>query len=419
MKTVLRSASATLAASLAGGSLGAIVLMASAPVPAAAACDPATRAIQYLVSKQMADGSIDGSLGETSDFVLGAAADGIDPNTLKAASGKSPYDFVLADLGTASPKSFSDANQLGKVIQGVVAGGHDPSNYGGQNLLARILSASGPGALYNSGTGAFQDGNGGAFQGFAQAQALLGLEAAGNAGYPVPATAVTELKSLRSTSGATKGGWQVFGSFDSNTTSMALMALVGAGDTPSNDSSVFTDAFTFLHTQQDAATGGFTYSTDFGTTSDPDSDALVMQALTAAGQDPGGTAWTNAKGRAPSDILTFQDASSGGFAFSIGGKLQAFATSQVPAGILQAAFPIKSGYKSGATVPAAGCPAAAAVVAAVSPSPAPPSLPRAGRPAPVGPSTDGAWLVSLYAGLGALVGAALVPMARRRTELSR
>ena len=291
------------------------------------------------------------------------------------------------------------------MVQAVVAGHRDPTDFAGHNLLSTLTGNT----MYTGGTGVFADGAGGSNQAFTQAQAILALAGAGNAGFPVPSAAVTELKSLRSTAGATKGGWQAFGTFDSNTTSMALMALNSAGDTAANDSALYTDAFGYLLTQQDPASGGFTFSTDFGSTSDPDSDALVIQGLTAAGQDPAGASWSNAKGNAVTDILTFQDAASGGFAFSQGGKLQNFATSQVAAGIRQAAFPITGKFTAGAALPAAGCPATAAQAL---PAASAPGLPSAGA----GTAT-GAGVVVPLAAMGALimvVGLTRIALGRRR-----
>ena len=63
---------------------------------------------------------------------------------------------------------------------------------------------------------------------------------------------------------------------------MVLMALDAAGD-HTRDAS----ALAWLHTQQQPD-GGFPYS---GSPSDPDSTALVLQAIVATGQDPQGPAW--------------------------------------------------------------------------------------------------------------------------------
>ena len=355
------------------------LLLGAGATPASAACDPATHAVQYLHSVQMADGSIDGNVNETADYVLGAAADGIDPNTLTGPSGKSAFDYFTADLGGAQ-KSLQDANVLGKLIQAVVAGHHDPHNFGGINLLDRLLKGSTPGSspqpsYYNGGTGVFLDAiSAGQNQTFTQANAILGLASAGDTSLVVPAKAITELKSLQSGS----GGWSSFGTFDTNDTSIALMALAATGHTPSTDAAVYSSAFTYLLTQQDSASGGFTFSTDFGTaTSDPDSDSFVIQALVAAGQNPAGSTWTNAKGNAPTDILTFQDAATGGFVFAAGGKVQAFATTQAVVGLRHTSLPVTGSYASGTMVPAAGCPTVAAAQAAPAPTP---RLPAAGRP---------------------------------------
>jgi hypothetical protein len=357
------------------------LVLGAGTTPAFAACDPATRAVQYLHSVQMTDGSIDGNVNETADYVLGAAADGVDPNTLKASSGKSAFNYFEADL-VGSQKSLGDANVLGKLIQGVVAGHRDPHNFVGINLLDRLLNGSTPGGspqpYYNPGTGVFLDAiSAGQNQTFTQANAILGLAAAGDAGFVVPAKAITELKSLQSASGPTNGGWASFGTFDTNDTSMALMALAATAHTPSTDASVYSSAFTYLLAQQDPATGGFTFSTDFGTARDPDSDGFVIQALVASGENPNSIKWTNSKGNAPTDILTFQDAATGGFVFAAGGAVQAFATTQTVVGLLEATLPVTGAYAAGATLPAPGCPPpAAAAVQAAAPAP---RLPASGR----------------------------------------
>src|SRR5260370_41659904 len=123
---------------------------------------------------------------------------------------------------------------------------------------------------------------------------------------------------------------------NTNSTAMALMALAAAHDT-----STFASAFSFLHTQQDPNTGGFVFTT-IGVaypSSDPDSDALVIQGLVAAGQDHGSATWSNSNGNALSDIVTFQ-AANGGFSFTHTSSPNAFTTSFVPAGLLKAPFPI-------------------------------------------------------------------------------
>jgi hypothetical protein len=409
MKKHLLGASATLALAL-----------FSAAVPAAAACDPATHAVQYLAAKQLANGSIDGNINETADFVLGAASDGIDPKTLKSSGAKSPFDFFTADLA-GGKSSLADANVLGKLIQAVVAGHLDPKAFGGLNLIDALLNGSTPAgtprAYYNASTGAFLDDlSGGQNQAFAQANAILGLAAAADPGPPVPAKAITELKSLQGSTGAAKGGWQAFGAFDSNTTSMALMALSAGGSGANTSATIFGDAFTFIQGLQDPASGGFRSTAAFGpSSSDPQSDGLVIQALTAAGESPTALKWSNPKGNAVTDMLTFQDPTSGGFAFSHGQVADAFTTSGTVTGLRRAPFPVAGTYAAGALLPAAGCPGPVTAVQAAA-TPPPPGLPAAGHPAVHQPGTPGASWPLILVGLAVMATLGAEATRRRRRD---
>ena len=403
MKTRLIAASATLAASLALGSMAA-----SAATPSA----PATKALQYLAANQQQDGSIDGAFGETADYTLGAAFHGIDPKTLKASpSNKTVFDYftgwVSGSVSCSAVANTRDGNSIGKLVQAVVAGGFDPTSFGGRNLLADLEGAAATtGGAYDATTGTYADC--GSYDAktsthqnavYAQANAILGIEAANNPTYPLPPAAIARLRTLQDPAGS----WSTFGAPNTSASAMALMALgnrvvsyCGAAADPT-----LTAALAYLHTQQDPASGGFTYSSLYGTASDPDSDALVIQALTAVGQVPDAPAWSNAKGNAVTDIATFQDSKSGGFSFDHSSAPQAFATTQVPPGLDRAPFPTGS-----ASIIAVTCPApspSATVAAAVVPR-----LPAAGRPATGAPA-----VVLGLLGLG-LLGLPLVVRGMRR-----
>src|SRR5258708_11772381 len=324
----------------------------------------------------MADGCMSGSIGQTADYVIGAAAYGIDPSTITAPTGKSPLYYLAADVG-GTQASLTDANELGKLIQAVVAAHKDPHAFHGIDLVSKLLTGSTPGGTpqpyYNPGTGVFFDSAGGSNQTFTQSNAILGLVVAGSS---VPAKAVTALKGLQSSSGATNGAWSDYLTYTTQDTSMAMMALTAAGDTPTTDAPVYSAAFTYLHTQQDPASGGFTDSTAFGTTSRPDSDSLVTQALLASGQDPAGSTWTNSKGNAPTDILMFQDATTGGFVFAQGQAVPAFATSQTIVALRHTLMPVVGSPASGAPLPPPRCPPVALGGGPASPPPpAPPPPP--------------------------------------------
>jgi iron complex transport system substrate-binding protein len=296
----------------------------------------ANHALAFLATQQQPDGSLENFASLTEDWILGTVASGNDPNDLVAPSGKSAFDFLVADIADAT----SDANRTGKLIQTVVAAGRDPRSFAGQNLLAM---EEGPGAtaggFYDPATGAFNTGVNATFH---QSNAILGLTAAHDPQFPVTPQAIAFLKSLQATTDPGAGGWRASPEHGTNTnsTAMALMALASV-----NDHSADAAALAFLHTQQDPSHGGFPLSTlgQFGNpNSDPDSDALVIQALVAANQDPGSPVWTNAGGNALSDILRFRDEATGGFFFLPGFAPDAFTTSFIPSGLLESPFPILS-----------------------------------------------------------------------------
>ncbi len=309
-------------------------LAAATPTPSTSSTDSerATAALQYLLAAQGADGSIDGSIGETADFVIGASAVGFDPATLHGCNaGTGALDY----LATASDKATTDANKTGKAILAIVAAGDNPASFVGRDLTARLN------ALYHSGTGAYGDGST-----FSQSFAVLAVVASGGT---VPAAAMTDLASLQGPDGAWSYGSAApaSGAGDSNSTAIALMALDQAG-VHSTD----TAALAYLKTQQ-VADGGFVYSTAWGSTSDPDSDSIVLQALLAAGQDPTAAAWSKTGG----DVLTALRAgqgSDGGFIYPGSGE-SAFTTSQVPAALMRVPYAAAIHFTSGHSLETSVC----------------------------------------------------------------
>lgn len=326
---------------LAAGVLLATVALVVGAMPAQAQTSSSLRgsaqeALDYLATQQSPDGSLLDTASITEDYILGTTATGRNPNSLIASSGTSVYDFLAADISDAT----ATANRTGKLVQALVAGSRNPTNFAGENILGLLEGPGGTaGGFYDPTTGSFTGGDT-VNPGFTQANAILGLVAAHNPTYPVTQKAVDFLKSLQDKSGPGAGGWQADFADNTNSTAMALMALAAVGDHSADAA-----AFTFLHSQQDPATGGFPFTTlgSFGSpNSDPDSDALVIQGLVAAGQDPGSATWTNSAGNALTDIVTFQDPATGGFDFERGTSPDAFTTSEVPAGLLEAPFPISA-----------------------------------------------------------------------------
>ncbi len=200
--------------------------------------------------------------------------------------------------------------------------------------------------MYHSSTGVYGDG-----EAFTQSLAVQGLVAAGRT---VPAAAIHHLAAAQDSD----GGWDFllikddpngatnFDTSDTNSTAMVLMALNAAGTKSRNATGL-----AWLHTQQDSD-GGFPYQAGAGT--DPNSTALVLQALFASAQNPNASNWAVGGNTALSNLLATQDGN-GGYTFPGSSSPDAFTTAQVPPALERAAFPLTCGpapcFKTGATLP--------------------------------------------------------------------
>jgi hypothetical protein len=334
--------------------------------------DRAAAALEYLLAGQGSDGSIDGSLGETSDYVIGAAAAGFDPATLKGCSGTTG---ALDYLATASDAASGDAARTGKAVLAVVAADLDPAAFRGRDLLARLAS------LYHSADGAYGDGST-----FSQSFAILALVATGQS---VPAAASAHLLALQDPDGSWSYGTApvAAGEGDTNSTAIALMALDAAGIDTSDSVTL-----AYLHSQQ-LADGGFPYQNadTYGPpASDPDSDSMVIEALLVAGEDPTSGAWSQGSANALTHLRSMQG-SDGGFEYPGWGE-SAFTTSQVPAALVRAPYGAAVQFTPGAAVPASAC------VASPTPSPTPsptatptptPATTASATPSPTATKTPG------------------------------
>jgi len=326
--------------------------------------DPASRALAYLEAQQEGDGSVAGPAGSYADselFAIAAAAAGYDPNALTATSGTSVMAYLSAHAGSAC--TASTPGPCGELIQAVIAAGANPASFGGQNLLTTLDAA------YAPATGEYGDG-----EAFTQALAIQGLAAAGA---PVPPAATQFLKAAQDSD----GGWDYldikddttnpYDLSDTNSTAMVLMALDAAGD-HGRDAS----ALAWLATQEDQD-GGFPYQAGAG--SDPDSTALVLQAIVATGQDPAATAWTQG-GHTPLTYLVATQDAGGGYTFPGASSPDPFTTSQVTPALERLAFPIafgtRSWYQPGSTLDSSP-------TASPTPSPIPTSPTPTGPPAGV------------------------------------
>jgi hypothetical protein len=169
------------------------------------------------------------------------------------------------------------------------------------------------------------------------------------------------------------------GQGDSNSTAIALMALIAVGVDTAD-----TKGLVYLRTQQ-VDDGGFVYSTAWGSTSDPDSDSLVLQALLAAGVDPQAADWSKGSNTVLTAIRVSQGAD-GGFA-GVGSGETPFITSQVPAALMGVPYGAAVHPTAGRSVPLSRCPSpspslTASPTATSTPTPAtaPPTAPPAPEP---------------------------------------
>jgi hypothetical protein len=349
-----------------------LIFALASPALAAADDDAIAAALSWLSSQQSADGGFSdcfspaSNLSATAEAVIAFAAGGQDAGGVKSVDGNSPLDF-LHQQAQAGP--IEGIGTLAKVVLALVAAGVDPSDFGGQDLIGQLEAA------YDADSGSY----GGSL--FDQALVILALA---NAGRSIPDGAADYLMSYQTEDGA----WSFMGdtaaqSGDTNTTALVVQALAAAGRADDADAGL-----AYLQAVQNAD-GGWPYQnpSPYGTDTDANSTAYVLQALYALGQTP--EDWAADDGDPLEALLALQN-ESGSFSYQI-------------------AFP---GDNLLATVQA--IPAVARVTLAQIPSVSTAAIPgatTAAAPATL-PASGGASVAPYTAGLMAL-GLALVAAGRR------
>jgi hypothetical protein len=281
--------------------------------------EAAQRAIDYIRTLQNADGGFPFNAGEESDagvtvdavFALRAA--GVDPDSVRK-DGHSPAHYLKAQ----TPSYSEDPGAAAKLFLAAVALGEDPRAFGGVDLLG-LLSGG-----LEVGTGRY---------GLDLFDHCLFMLARASANLdPVPSS-ISYLRSQQ----LDGGGWE-FGEgwdADTNTTALAIQALIAAGVSAS--SPAVQQGLTYLAEAQNED-GGFPYSpvSEWGTDSEANSTALVLQALVAAGEDiDDGGPWDTAGASTPLEaLLSFQNPDTGALTYY--GEDSPYATYQgVPALVLK------------------------------------------------------------------------------------
>lgn len=212
-----------------------------------------------------------GSGGATAEMLFAVAANGYEANEWHQ-----PGDPSLLAYFLANGVSFSNsgAASSGKMAVALTAGnGCWPFN------------ATEPMSYYHPATGAYSSTNAYDTGTGPHTWGMLGSAALSQT---IPPLATDYLKSLQQADGAWE--WDVGFGTDTNSTALAIQALIVAGE-PSASSAIV-DALDYLDDAQNDD-GGFPYSptSAFGTDSDTNSTSYVVQALLAAGESPADARW--------------------------------------------------------------------------------------------------------------------------------
>lgn len=227
---------------------------------------------------------------------------------------------------------------------------------------------------------------------FSQSIAMLGLACTGNDLGPKAADA------LRATQVETEGGWGFGGFSDPDTTAIAVQALVAAG-VPATDAALVR-ALDYLEGAQ-GNDGGWGFDPN---ESNASSTAYVVQALIALGEDPEAAAWAK-DGVTPIAYLLGQQNADGSFK----GFDPAYATNQVLPALARKTFCDAPGAPVTRVAPTATPTPLPTVTAPATPAPLPPSTGNS-----VGGAATGADPLLALALAALLAGGATAAAIRRR-----
>lgn len=223
-------------------------------------------ALSWLRGQQAPDGGFGqpGSVGATIDAALAITAAAGDLTSWQM-GGNTPLDFLRSSLS-----QIEGAGVTAKLILALVPAGLDPTDFGGTNL-AKVLEDS-----YDSTTGRF-DGENGTVP--TQALAIMALESLGR---PVEKKAINWLVDAQGEDGSWTWNGDPATQGDTNTTALAIQTLAAVNAR----SDVVDRALAYLkQVQNDDAGWPYQKPSDYGTDTDANSTANVLQALYAVGAD--------------------------------------------------------------------------------------------------------------------------------------
>jgi hypothetical protein len=258
-------------------------------------------ALEYLKSQQNADGGFgsgfgpDSAVGSTADAVLAILSAGGDLSTFDQ-GGNTPLTYLAANA-----PSTDTGGDLAKLILALIAAGQNPRVFGGVDSVAMLEGMIGADGRIGGENDIF----------VGHTLAILALNSAQR---PIPAAAVDYIKAAQQEEGAWAWDGSAETAADTNTTAFALQALIAAGETASSEAVSRAIAYyQDIHNDD----GGWPYQnpSDFGTATDANSTAVVIQAIIAVGQDPASADWASAEGYTPITALEAFQNESGAFAW--------------------------------------------------------------------------------------------------------
>jgi hypothetical protein len=256
--------------------------------------DAAGKALAWLATKQNADGgfsdgfSPNSGVGPTSDAIVAIVAAGQDASAWKK-NGVSPLDYIEAEVRAGKVTKPGD---IAKTIIAVVATGRNSRSLGGVDLVAKLNS------LHKTG------GFGGTLY-----EDTLAVLALANAGQSVPEDVTARLIAAQTKDGAWAfTGDTAAGAGDTNTTALVVQALIATG----HRDAIGRALDYFRRTQNADAGWPYQVPSAYGTETDANSTANVIQALIAA-SEPMGNWGKDGRSDPLGALIRLQDDKSGAF----------------------------------------------------------------------------------------------------------
>ena len=277
----------------------ALVLSLVGPALAGPGDDAASKALAWLAIQQNADGGFSGgfspgsSVGSTVDVVLAVVAAGGDVHAWRK-NERSPLDYLEAQVRAGR---VTKSGEIAKTIMAVVATGENPRSWGGIDLVRQLS------ALHQSGS----------YGGTLYEDALAGL-ALVNAGQSVPDDVRARLVAAQTQDGAWAfTGDTAAGAGDTNTTALVVQALIATG----HRDAVGRALDYFRRTQNADAGWPYQVPSAYGTETDANSTANVLQALIAA-DEPLGNWSKDGRSDPLGALIHLQDDQTGAFNYQAG-----------------------------------------------------------------------------------------------------